>query len=267
MSVAAAAAQPVGAFDSGLGGLSILRAVRARLPHEDLIYVADAGYLPYGEKTVAEIQTRALTVSEFLIAQGAKAILVACNTATAAAIELLRERLPVPFVGVEPAIKPAVSMTRSGRIGVLATGATTGSVRLGNLLRRFGHSVEIIVQPCPGLVEQVEAGLAGSDETRRMVEGYVQPLVARGIDTLVLGCTHYPFLEQAIRAAAGPSVTLLDTGEPVARELARQLETRGLARSHGQGDERFWTSGTPASLAARIAPLWGRRVEVLPLSR
>jgi glutamate racemase len=174
------AGRPIGVFDSGVGGLSILRAVRSALPAEDLIYVADSGYLPYGEKPVAFIQQRAAAISGFLQAQGAKAILVACNTATATAIDHLRECFEMPFIGVEPAVKPAAALTRSGIVGVLATGATTASVRLGSLLQRFGSGVEVIVQPCPGLVEKVEAAQFDTAETRALVSDYVAPLIARG---------------------------------------------------------------------------------------
>lgn len=256
------AERPIGVFDSGIGGLSILRAVRNALPAEDFTYVADSGYLPYGEKPIAFIEQRAATVSEFLLAQGAKAILVACNTATAAAIESLRRRFDVPFVGVEPAVKPAAALTRTGVIGVLATGATTASVRMGSLLQRFGGGVEFIVQSCPGLVEQVEAGQANSAETLQLVRGYVAPLIERGADTLVLGCTHYPFLDSVIRVAAGAGVNIIDTGEPVARELVRRLQALGLTRNARNGNETFWTSGTPQAVGAMISQFWGRAVEV-----
>jgi glutamate racemase len=259
------AGQPIGVFDSGVGGLSILRAVRSALPAEELIYVADTGYLPYGEKPVAFIQQRATAISEFLQARGAKAILVACNTATATAIDHLRQRFELPFIGVEPAVKPAAALTRSGVIGVLATGATTASVRLGSLLQRFASGVEVIVQPCPGLVEKVEAAQCETAETLALVQSYVAPLVARGADTLVLGCTHYPFLEPAIRAAAGDTGRLLDTGEPVARGLARRLDALGIARNGGRGGETFWTSGTPQAVAAMVGRLWGDAVEVRSL--
>lgn len=256
------AQDPIGVFDSGVGGLSILRAVRTALPAENLIYVADSAHLPYGEKPVAIIQQRAAVISEFLLTQGAKAILVACNTATAAAIDFLRNRFDVPFIGVEPAVKPAVAMTRSRIVGVLATGATTASVRLGKLLQRFGSGAELIVQPCPGLVDRVEAAQFDDEQTLQLVRRYVSPLIERGADTLVLGCTHYPFLESAIRAAASDGVSIIDTGEPVARELARRLEALGLTRIGNDGCETFWTSGTPQTVAAMISRLWGRPIEV-----
>lgn len=242
--------------------MSILRAMRAALPAEELIYVADSVHLPYGEKSVGFIEQRATAISEFLLAQGAKTIVVACNTATAAAIDQLRRRFDVPFIGVEPAVKPAVALTRSGIVGVLATGATTASVRLGNLLQRFGNGVEVIVQPCPGLVDRVEAGQFDDAGTLQLVHSYVAPLIERGADTLVLGCTHYPFLESAIRAAAGVGVGIIDTGEPVARELVRRLEMHGLSRNGNDGRVTFWTSGTPQTVAAMISRLWGRPIEV-----
>jgi glutamate racemase len=249
---------PVGVFDSGVGGLSILRAVRAALPAEHLVYVADAGHLPYGEKSESEIRARSRAVTAFLLAQGAKAILVACNTATAAAIEDLRQHFAVPFVGVEPAVKPAARLTRSGVIGLLVTGSTQSSARLDRLLRRHGSQVQILVQACPGLVEQVEREAFEDEATLALLRRYLRPLLDRGADTLILGCTHYVFLESAIRQIAGPQVTLLETGAPVAQELARRLDAEGWLRNGSPGNDLFWTTGSADHLTRLLRRVWPR---------
>jgi glutamate racemase len=254
---------PIGVFDSGVGGISVLREVRRRLPGENLVYVADSGHCPYGGKSYAEIQERACAITRFLLAQGAKAVVVACNTATAAAIETLRATFgDVPIVGMEPAIKPAVAATRSGVVGVLATGATLGGERFAGLAQRFSDGVELLTQACPGLVEQVETGDLDGPTTVDLLRRYVPPLLARGADTLVLGCTHYPFLRSALLELVGPEVVLIDTGEAVARQVARVVDADPVARV---GDVRFVTSDM------RVAPvmqtLWGEpvQVEVLPV--
>lgn len=250
---------PIGVFDSGIGGLSVLREIRALLPHEDLYYVADSGHVPYGDKPEAYIRQRALALSEFLLSQGAKALVVACNTATAAAVTLLRETVPVPVIGMEPAVKPAVAATRSGVVGVLATVGTLSSARFTALLSRYGDEVSIVTQPCPGLVERVEATDLDGPETRRLVAQYARPLLERGADTLILGCTHYPFLKPLIGEIAGPEVAIIDTGAAVARQLQRVLAAADLlSASTEPGQARFWTSGELAGLQRAVAALWGR---------
>lgn len=221
-------AAPIGLFDSGVGGLSVLREVRAELPHEDLCYVADSAHAPYGDKSPAEIEDRAIAIATFLIARQAKALVVACNTATGVAVETLRQRFPVPIIGIEPAIKPAVALTTSGVIGVLATSQTLASQKFRTLVDAWRGQTEVLLQACPGLVEQIEKGDLASDATRSLVAQYVEPLVARGADTLVLGCTHYPFVSAVIQSVAGPQVRLIDPARAVAREVRRRLEERGL---------------------------------------
>jgi glutamate racemase len=251
--------QPVGIFDSGVGGLSVLLEVRRQLPHEDLLYVADSGHAPYGEKPVDFIERRATAIVNFFIQQGAKAVVVACNTATGTAIESLRARWPLPIVGIEPAIKPAVAATTSRVIGVLATGQTIASARFARLVSAYGAGVNIVTQACPGLVEQIEKGDLSSAGTRALIAGYVRPLVEQGADTLVLGCTHYPFVRDAIAAVAGPGVTIIDPAPAVAREVHRRLEQRGmLTKTGGAGTMKFWTSGEPAQLE-RMLDLLGVR--------
>ena len=198
------AGAPIGVFDSGVGGLSVLREIRRELPFEDLLYVADSGHAPYGDKSPEAIEARATAIAEFLIGEGAKAVVVACNTATGAAARLLRARYPVPIVAMEPAVKPAVELTRTGVVGVLATRRTLASNSFTVLLGRIGGAAEILLQPCPGLVERVEAGDLDGDATRALLRDYLGPLIERGADTIVLGCTHYPHLRPLIGELAGP---------------------------------------------------------------
>jgi|SRR5688572_7289573 glutamate racemase len=243
------AQQPIGIFDSGVGGLSVVREIQRELPHEDLLYVADSGHAPYGDKPADTITLRAQAIVGFLVAQGAKAIVVACNTATGVSVEALRARWSMPIVGIEPAIKPAVAMTKSGVVGVLATSQTISSSRFTRLVDTFGARATVLAQPCPGLVERVEDGDLSGPDTLTMVESYLRPLLNRGADTLVLGCTHYPFVLPLIAQVAGPSVTVIDPADAVARELRRRLEQSGLLNATPQaGTIRFWSSGPPGDL-------------------
>lgn len=249
---------PVGVFDSGVGGLSVLGAIRARLPFESLLYVADSGHVPYGEKSPEYIRERCRRIADFLLAQGAKALVVACNTATVAAVGELRERHPgLPIVGMEPAVKPAAAATRCGTVGVLATTGTLKSARFAALLDRFAHDVTVVTQPCPGLVECVEQGALAAPATRALLASYVQPLLAAGCDTLILGCTHYPFLKPLLRELVPEGVELIDTGAAVARQLARLLDERSLLAAGPAQPARFWSSGDPAALARVLPALWG----------
>jgi glutamate racemase len=254
----------VGVFDSGVGGLSVLVEIRRQLPHENLLYAADSGNAPYGEKPAEFIERRADAIVGFFVAQGAKAIVVACNTATGVAVDALRRRWTIPIVGIEPAIKPAVAATRSGVVGVLATTQTIASARFSRLIQTFGSGAEIVAQPCPGLVEQIESGdLSGA---RALIAGYVRPLVDRGADTLVLGCTHYPFVQPLIEEAAGNGVAILNPAAAVARELRRRLEQAGLASpSAAEGAVSYWSSGAPGHLAAVMRAVGIEAAEVAPL--
>nr|WP_323123428.1 glutamate racemase [Burkholderia alba] len=218
---------PIGIFDSGLGGLSVLRAARAQLPGETFIYVADSRYAPYGERDDAFIIERTLAIGEWLIGQGAKALVVACNTATAQSIAVVRERLAIPLVGVEPGIKPAAQQSRSRVAGVLATQATLRSDRFRALLERHAADCRFICQPGHGLVQAVERCETDSPALRALLATYLEPMLAAGADTLVLGCTHYPFLDAAIRDIVRDRLTLIDTGDAIARQLARVLDERG----------------------------------------
>jgi glutamate racemase len=247
-------------FDSGLGGLSVLRELRALLPQHDMLYLADTAYCPYGPRPVAELRARVLAIGRWLLAQGAGLLVVACNTASSVALELLRAALPIPVIGMEPGLKPAALATRNGSVGVLATSNTLAGGRFAALVERYADGVELITQPCPGLVEQVEAGDLGGPATRALVQRYVAPLLARGVDVLVLGCTHYPFLRPLIAEAAGPGVTIIDTGPAVARQVARVAAERGLLA--GQGARRFWTTGDTAQVAPLVRRLLGEQAIV-----
>lgn len=257
---------PVGVFDSGVGGLSVLREIRQLLPNESLLYVADSGHVPYGEKSAEFIRERSRTIAEFLLAQGAKALVLACNTATAAAGADLRERYPaLPIVGMEPAVKPAATATRSGQVGVLATTGTLKSAKFAALLDRFAGDVRVITQPCPGLVECVEAGELDAAVTRELLRGYVEPLLAEGCDTLILGCTHYPFLKPLLRELVPASVSLIDTGAAVARQLQRLLERDQLQADGPAQPTRYWSSGESERMHRVLPLLLGEEAEVRAL--
>ena len=251
----------IGVFDSGVGGLSVLRHIRQTLPDERLIYVADSGHVPYGDKSPEYIERRSLALTRFLIGQGADAIVIACNTATAAAAASLRSQFGIPIVGMEPAVKPAVAATRSGVVGVLATVGTLESARFAALLERYAGAVEIVTQGCPGLVEQVEQGDLHGAQTRELVARYTAPLLARGADTLILGCTHYPFLAPLIAEVAGADIALVDTGAAVARQLRNRIQAELPARVSGAAaGAQFFTSGDAAQASRIMSVLWGERV-------
>lgn len=254
---------PVGVFDSGVGGLSVLAEIRQLLPAETLHYIADCGHIPYGEKTPAFIRERCQLIAARLHAQDAKALVVACNTATVAAVADLRERYPRwPIVGMEPAVKPAAAATRNGRVGVLATTGTLQSAKFAALLDRFALAVQVVTQPCPGLVEQVERGDLHGPETRRLLQGFLEPLLTAECDTLILGCTHYPFLRPLLAELVPPQIILVDTGAAVARRLQSLLaQDQRLARGPA-GPTRIWTSGDPADLEAVLPQLWPAGAEV-----
>lgn len=259
--------RPIGVFDSGLGGLSVLREITRLLPQERAIYVADSGHCPYGGKSPEQILARATAITEFLLARGAKQIVVACNTATIAAVEALRATYSVSFVGMEPAVKPAVAATRSGVIGVLATGAALAGSKLHRLIDAHAGSVRVITQPCPGLVECVERGELDAPQTRELLRRYTAPLLEAGADTIVLGCTHYPFLRATLADLLGPDVRLLDTGEAVARRVASLLQREGLlAAPDAVGGIDWFTSGEPAMMIDVGTRLWGSPLRALPLS-
>lgn len=254
----------IGIFDSGVGGLSVLRHIREILPDARLIYVADSGHVPYGDKSPAYIEARSMLITQFLIKQGAEAIVIACNTATAAAAHALRAKFTLPIVAMEPAVKPAVAATRNGVVGVLATVGTLESARFAALLERYAGTVKIVTQGCPGLVEAVERGDLRSHDSRTLIKRYIDPLLEAGADTFILGCTHYPFLAPMIREVAGENISLVDTGAAVARELKRRIETELAVRpEHVEGhSELFYTSGDPERATRIVSLLWRNAAEV-----
>lgn len=257
---------PVGVFDSGVGGLSVLAEIRQLLPSESLLYVADSGHVPYGEKSPEYIQQRCRELAHFLLGQGAKALVLACNTATVAGVAELRALYPsLPMVGMEPAVKPAAAATRSGCVGVLATTGTLKSAKFAALLDRFASDVRVITQPCPGLVEQIEAGDLNGPVTRALLQRYVEPLLAEGCDTLILGCTHYPFLKPLLRELVPEQVSLIDTGAAVAKQLQRLLTARELLARGEPQPEQFWCSGDPQKMQVVLPLLWPSAVTVLAL--
>ena len=255
--------RPVGVFDSGVGGVSVLREIRRVLPADDLIYLADSAYTPYGDRPAAVIIERSIAMVALLEREGVKAVVVACNTATGVAVEALRARFAMPIVAIEPAVKPAAARTRSGVVGVLATTQTLASERFSKLVETHAAGVRVVTQAAPGLVEQVEAGELSTAPTRSLVERYVKPLLDNGADTIVLGCTHYPFLTAVIQEVAGSGVTVIDPAVAVAKELRRRLEAGGLLAPDARvGSERFWTTGPVEQSQAVMAQLWGSPIEV-----
>lgn len=254
---------PVGIFDSGVGGLSVAREVRRALPAEQLLYVADTAYVPYGDRSDDEVRARTLAIGEWMQAQGAKVFVVACNTASGASLEALRERLTIPVIGLEPALKPAVRQTRNGRVGVMATRGTLRSARFQRLVDNYAEGVEVVRDPCPGLADLVEGGVLAAPALAEKLEEYVAPLRQAGVDTVVLGCTHYVFVRDAIQDALGPQVRLLDSGEAIARRTRQILAQAGaLAPPDGAGTLRLLTTGEPNKVLGVVQRLWGEPVQV-----
>lgn len=257
------AMDPIGVFDSGVGGISVLRHIHALLPHEQLLYVADSQYAPYGNKTAEEIQSRCFVIADLLIAKGVKALVVACNTATAAAIDAMRERYSLPIVGMEPAVKPAAEASKNGIVGVLATVGTLKSAQFAALLETYGRNVEVVTQACTGLVECIERGELTANSTKDLIRRYCTPLLAEGADTIVLGCTHYPFVRDLISDVVGKDIVLVETGLAVASQLKNRLIEAGLlCASHSVGEVKFWTNSTAENAAQVIESLWGARAEI-----
>ncbi|HEV8396772.1 MAG TPA: glutamate racemase [Vicinamibacterales bacterium] len=254
---------PIGAFDSGVGGLSVLREIRRELPHESVVYIADSGSAPYGDRPAAFIQDRSIAITRALVERGVKAVVVACNTATGAAVDVLRERFSLPIVAIEPAVKPAAAATRSGVVGVMATSVTISSTKLLRLVGQYPAPGGTEMQACPGLAEQVERGDLESPATRALVQQFVRPLVEKGADTIVLGCTHYAFLTPVIQDVAGPGVTVIDPAPAVARELRRRLTVASqLAPDDAVASERYFTTGDVEQATRVMSQLLGRDITV-----
>jgi glutamate racemase len=265
--------RPIGIFDSGIGGLTVLRAIRQLMPDESLLYLADQAHVPFGPRTMEEVRNFSEAITRYLLDQGSKQIVLACNAASAAALKYLRLILPeVPFVGMEPAVKPAAEHTRSGVVGVLATPATFQGELYASVVERFGQGVKLLQDTCPGLVNQIEKGALESAETRRILEKALQPMLAQGIDTVVLGCTHYPFVIPLIQQISGPDVRVIDPAPAVARQAQRLLvagnlldmelnnEASQFEKPHGQ--IHFATTGDAARLENMLPRLIGETSQV-----
>ncbi len=259
---------PLAVFDSGVGGLSVLREIRRFLPHEPVIYLADQAHVPYGERSLNEVRAFSEKIVSFLLTQGAKLIVVACNTASAAALHTLRQSFPlVPFVGMEPAIKLAAKTTCSGVVGVLATPATFQGDLYNSVVERFARDVTVLQHTCPGLVDQIEKGELESPHTRAILEEALLPMVSQGIDTVVLGCTHYPFVIPLIQEIIGPGVQVIDPAPAIARQVSRVLQSHGIANPGAQtGGLRIQTTGDPKSLEAILSKMLGESTLVESVS-
>ena len=249
----------IGVFDSGVGGLSVLAALCARLPDDHVVYMADTAHVPYGPRSLQQVRDFSFGITRFLVEQGAQVVVIACNTASAAALHELRAAYPaLPFVGMEPAVKPAAEQSHTGTVAVLATQATFQGALFASVVERFAQGVEVIPQACPGLVEQIEAGELESPRTEAMLRGWVEPLLARKVDALVLGCTHYPFVRPLLERICGPGVRVIDPSAAVARQVERVLVTaHGTAgKTAGEyGRVAYFTSGPVDTFALALLKL------------
>ena len=258
---------PIGIFDSGVGGLSVLKAIRRELPREHILYLGDQAHIPYGSRSKSQVREFSVAITRYLLSRGAKLIVVACNTASAAALYDLRRIFPdVSFVGMEPAVKPAAETTRSGKVGVLATPTTFAGDLYASVVERFAKNVEIFKSPCPGLVEQVEAGALDAPQTRKILRDALAPMLEKGIDTVVMGCTHYPFVIPLIQSITGEEVRTIDPAPAVARQVRRLLSQQDLLN---EGEEKgklwFYTSASPRDLQTLLPRLLGETGRVLPV--
>lgn len=251
--------RPIGVYDSGVGGLSVLRALRALLPHEHFIYVADQAKVPYGNRSLAELRQLAEGVTQFLLSHEAKLVVIACNTASAAALKTQRMVHPgLPFVGMEPAVKPAAEQTASHKVGVLATPSTFQGELYASVVERFAADVEIFKATCPGLVSQIEKGYLATPKTNRILAEALLPMLAQGVDTLVMGCTHFPFVIPEIEKITRGCVRVIDPAPAVARQTGRVLAQKGLlAVRQAEGWVDFYTTGNPARFSLMIGKLIG----------
>lgn len=253
--------QPIGVIDSGVGGISVLKCMRELLPNEYFIYVADSKYAPYGEKTNVEITSRVLAAFKFLNKQYVKSVVVACNTATASSIQILRDEFNYPIIGMEPAVKPASNISTNKIIGILATSGTLSSAKFSALLTHHETDIHFITQPCFGLVELVEKADLESAELQELLKKYIDPLLEKDIDTLVLGCTHYSFLKPAIRKLIPNHIHIVDTGNAVANHLKHVLTEKNLLNKSGTlGVTDFWSNSLDQNADQVIKKLWSQNL-------
>ena len=255
---------PIGIFDSGVGGISVLRAIREQMPEENVLYFGDQGHIPYGPRPMQQIRDFSEAITNFLLLHHAKIVVVACNTASAAALKYLREKFSdVQFVGMEPAVKPAAEHTQTGKVGVLATPATFQGALYASVVERFANGVELFQNTCNGLVQQIEQGDLAGDETRTILENALLPMMEKNIDTVVLGCTHYPFVIPLIQRIVGENVRVIDPAPSVAKQVRRLLEAGGMkSPSSMRGNVTLCTSGDPASLRSMLPVLLGEDGQV-----
>ena len=248
---------PIGIFDSGVGGLSVLRAIRAQMPEESVLYFGDQIHIPYGPRPMEQIRDFSEAITNFLLERNAKLLVVACNTASAAALKYLRETFShVQFVGMEPAVKPAAETTQTGKVGVLATPATFQGALYASVVERFANSVTLFQNTCNGLVQQIEQGNLNGNETRKILENALHPMLEKNIDTVVLGCTHYPFVIPLIQEIVGDKVRVIDPAPSVARQAKRLLEAEGVKNdTSAVGSAIFYTSGDPSALKSLLPTL------------
>jgi glutamate racemase len=259
---------PIGVFDSGVGGLSVLPALREALPNEDILFLGDQAHVPYGPRGLAEVRRLMEGVMRYFIAQGCKMVVIACNTASAAALHSLRADYPdFPIVGMEPAIKPAAEHTSSGVVGVLATPTTFEGELYASVVERFAQGVTVLQNTCVGLVGEIEAGRANGPEAERILRGALEPMLAQGLDTVVLGCTHYPFSFETIRGIVGPNVRLIDPAPAIARRAASLLDAAGMRNPRaGAGSVIYCTTGDVDEMRKRVAELLGEQGDVRGLA-
>jgi glutamate racemase len=250
-------ADAIAIFDSGVGGLSIAQCMKQQLPHENLLYVADTLYAPYGEKSAQFIQQRLNEIAQWCIARNVKAIVVACNTATVNAIDQLRRNISIPVIGVEPAIKPAASLSKNKKIAVLVTKATAENQRFLALVAQYSYNSDVTIQPCPGLVELIEQDKKNSLECKLLLSSYLTPLLDKGVDTIVLGCTHYPLVTEQISEICGDGVVIMETAQPVTEQLKRQLALHQLLNPHSDlGTTTFYSSKHSPAQQALFSHIW-----------
>ncbi len=255
--------RPIGIFDSGIGGLPIAKQIRALMPAENLIYLADTLHTPYGEKSEAYILERSLSITEHLLHHQVKAIVVACNTATLVSIKTLREHFELPFIGVEPGLRPAALNTKTGVIGVLATAKTLTSQSFHELAGRVAKGAKLEIQPCPDLVSLVEKLALSYQESYITIQSYVQPLLDKGADTLILGCTHFTHLKAVIQEVVGPSITIISTEEAVAREVKRRLTLENLlSEETSSGSTCMLSNSNKTIFEKQVRTLWDEEADV-----
>jgi len=257
----------IGIFDSGVGGLSIAKCIQQNLPNEQLIYIADSFYAPYGDKTRQVIISRVHAMVDYLIKRQVKAIVIACNTATAYAIDEIRKKVSIPIIGVEPAIKPAAlhskNIGKTKKVAILTTKATAENLRFLSLIHTHSQNIEMIIQPCPGLVELIELNKQNSVECWTLLQKYLTPLNEAHVDALVLGCTHYPFLIPQLKKLVHADMQIIETSQPVTDELIRQLTLHKLtAPMYQQGSIQFYSSKTSMTISFIMTQLWQQHIEV-----